>query len=813
MSDAVPPAELPPIDVAAERRRTPGAAHGHHLNAAGAALASEAVLDTVIRHLRLEARMGGYEAAAAVRPRIEGVYAQAAALLNARAEDIAQVESATVAWQRAIDALHLAPGDRVLVGRSSYVSSALNLLELERVRGIEIEIVPSDDGGRIDLERLEAALRRPAALVTVSHVPTSSGLVEPVAEVGLLARAAGVPYLLDATQSVGQLPVDVERIACDLLFTTGRKFLRGPRGTGLLYVAPGIRDRLRPPAPDVRGAVWTAERAFDLHPTAWRFETWEASHALRLGMGVALAEALALGVPAVSAHIERLGRLLRERLAEIPRVRVVDPPAAGGGIVTFVRDGEDPRVTQSRLQERGLRVVVVPASHGQWDLGHRGVEAVVRASFHVYNDVDDIDALEEALRGGAPVAAGRRVVATPVGPDGMAQRAAAPDDENEAPRHAWALRTPRHAEVVVVGDGVHGAATALQLARRGVDVVSLERFRPGHQEGSSHGRTRMIRRAYPAPVWDGFVDRAYAAWSALQADADVPLVNVFGGLYARPSSLGGALRGPGCEPVDVEQAAARFPGLRLEPGFDVIHDPAAGVIDAAAAMRTLRGAGDRAGVERREAAPVLDWEADGEGFVLHTPAGRVLADRVVFCAGPWTGRLLPEFAALLRVIRIVTINVAATDPARTAPPQLGLFSVDVPDVGLLFGLPAFDGDGLKVGLDEGPDDDLDAPRRPVTPAEVERLHALARRFVPGADGGVVDAIACRYTMAPRNRFAIGPVPERPGVFVGAACSGHAFKFGPAVGEALADLVTGVPRPDVAFLDPSAMLAGEVVAAD
>ncbi|MGE4426625.1 MAG: aminotransferase class V-fold PLP-dependent enzyme [Solirubrobacteraceae bacterium] len=812
--DAVPTTVPPAIDVAAERLRTPGAAHGRHLNAAGAALPSEDVLDTVIRHLRLEARMGGYEAAAAVRPRIEGVYAQAAALINARAEDIAQVESATVAWQRAIDAMHFSAGDRVLVSRSSYVSSALNLLELERVRGIEVEIVPSDDHGRIDLDALEVALRRPAALVTASHVPTSSGLVEPAAEIGALARAAGVPYLLDATQSVGQLPVDVEAIACDLLFTTGRKFLRGPRGTGLLYVAPSIRERLRPEAPDVRGAVWTSERAFDLHPTAWRFETWEASHALRLGLGVAISEALALGMPAISAHIARLGSLLRERLAEVPGHTVVDPPAAGGGIVTFLRDGEDPRVTQARLQERGLRVVVVPASHGQWDLGHRGVEAVVRASFHVYNDVDDVEALVDALRGGVTVASAGASRPSPVGPDGMAQQAEAPDDEHDTPpRHAWAMRTPRHAEVVVVGDGVHGAATALQLARRGVDVVSLERFRPGHVEGSSHGNTRMIRRAYPVPAWDGFVDRAYAAWDALQADASSPLVTVYGGLYARPSTAGGALRGPGCTPVTVDEAREIFPELRLEHGFDVVHDPAAGIVDAAAAMRTLRAAGDAAGVERRTAAPVLDWAADGEGFVLHTPAGRVLADRVVFCTGPWTGRLLPELAPRLRVIRIVTINVAATDPARTVPPRLGLFSVDVPGHGLMFGLPAFGGDEMKVGLDEGPDDDLDAPRRPVSADEIARLHDLARRFVPGADGGVTDAIACRYTMAPRNRFAIGAVPDRPGVFVGAACSGHAFKFGPAVGEALADIVTDVPRPDLAFLDPAEMLAGEAVAAD
>ncbi|MGX6449791.1 aminotransferase class V-fold PLP-dependent enzyme, partial [Patulibacter sp. S7RM1-6] len=342
------------------------------------------------------------EAAAARGERLDAVYADAAALLGAQPADVAQVESATVAWQRAVDALRLGRGDRILAARSSYVSSALHLLELARTRGVEVEILPTDASGATDLDALEAALRRPAALVTASHVPTSSGLVEPAAAIGALARAAGVTYLLDATQSVGQIAVDVGAIGCDVLVTTGRKFLRGPRGTGLLYVAPTLREGLRPPTPDVRGAVWSAERDYDLRPTAVRFETWETSHALRLGLGVALARCRALGIDVIQGHLQGLGALLRERLAAVPGVRVVDPPAAASGIVTFVREGEAPADTRRALQASGVHVVVVPASHGQWDLGHRGLDAVVRASLHVYNGPDDVDALVEALEATAP---------------------------------------------------------------------------------------------------------------------------------------------------------------------------------------------------------------------------------------------------------------------------------------------------------------------------------------------------------------------------------------------------------------------------
>jgi cysteine desulfurase/selenocysteine lyase len=367
-----------------------------------------------------------------------------------------------------------------------------------------------------------------------------------------------------------------------------------------------------------------------------------------------------------------------------------------------------------------------------------------------------------------------------------------------------ALITGARADVVVIGAGVHGASATWHLAQRGARVVQLDRFPDGHTNGSSHGHTRMIRRAYPNPVWDDLVDRAYLAWAELAEAAGSPLVTTTGGLYARPAGAAGGLRGPGCVPVDAARAAEIFPGLALGPDFTAIHDPAAGVIDAAAAMLALRELALAHGVDRRPACPVETWSADGDGVRVRTADGVLRADRLVIAAGPWTGSLVPELAGRLSVVRIVNVFLGATDPARVGPPALGPFSIEVPGAGLLYGIPAFGGSALKIGLDHGPADDPSRPPSPVTAAEAGVLLGLAGRFLPATDGGVVDSVACRYTMAPRNRFAIGALPATPQVLVAAACSGHGFKFGPAIGAALADLAQGKQRPDLDFLAPAAL---------
>jgi len=391
-------ADLAGVNVAAERARTPGTAVAHHFNAAGSALPTTSVVQAVVDHLRLEERHGGYEAANQVAEQVEAVYRNAAALLNADPAEIALFDSASTGLRTIVEALRLGRPQRLLVSRSTYVSHALHLMSLGREHDVELVIVPNGPDGAIDLELLDRELAGGGpAIVCIAHIPTSSGLVEPVTEIGALTRRYGARYVLDATQSVAHLALDVRAIGCDALVTTGRKFLRAPRGTGFAYISADLATSLAPTAPDVRGAVWTASQDWELKDSARRFETWEASIAGRIGLGVALAEALALGPASTEEHLVGVTAGLRRALAEIPTVTVQDPSASPSAIATFTVAGLSARQVNERLAARNVRTVSVPASHAQWDLGARGVEAVVRASLHVYNDESDTMALVDAV--------------------------------------------------------------------------------------------------------------------------------------------------------------------------------------------------------------------------------------------------------------------------------------------------------------------------------------------------------------------------------------------------------------------------------
>ena len=790
------------LDVAAERARTPGCATGHHFNSAGAALLASDTVQAVIDHLRAESLHGGYEAAKLAAGDLASVYTRTAALLGVDADEVALVESATAGWQRVVSSLRLRPGDRVLASRSSYVSSALHLLAAERETGVRVEVLPNGPDGATDLEALQRALRTgPAALVTAAHVPTSSGLVEPAAGIGALAGAHGVPFLLDATQSLGQLPVDMGALGCDLLIGTGRKFLRAPRGTGLLAVRRPLLETLTPQAPDVRGARWTAERTWELAPDARRFELWEAAHALRLGLGSALADLHALDPGAVFTRLAVLAATLRERLAELPKVRVTDPPAAGGAIVTFVVDGLDASEVQRQLALRRVHLIAVPADHGRWDMDPRGLAKVVRASVHVYTDDGDLDALVESV---AEIAAGAHRT-EPTASASAPPAAGSPADAPSA-RPARRPAASRH-DAVVVGLGVHGSAALRQLATRGYDVVGLEQFAVGHDLGSSHGATRMIRRAYPHPDWDGLVDSAYRAWDELEEAARTRLVEVTGGVYAAPQDRPDPLRGPGCRAVDAEEASRIFPGLRLPEGFTAVHDPAAGIIDAHGTLRAQLRLAERAGARIADRTRVTGWQPDGDGVVVHTSDGEIRARRLVLCAGPWTSYQVPALTPHLTVTRIVNAYFAADPQGPLGRGGLGSFSVDLPE-GLLYGFPAADGRGLKAGLDAGPAWDPEAARPAATEDELAVLARAVARVVPSA-GPVTESLTCLYTMTADRRFVVGEVPGVPQALVASACSGHGFKFGPVIGAALADLVSEVPRPDLDFLSPARLVPGGI----
>jgi cysteine desulfurase/selenocysteine lyase len=387
------------IDVERVRSDTPGCRDVAHLNNAGAALPTRRVVDTVIEHLELEARIGGYAAADAVRERSETVYQSVAALIGARADEIALVENATRAWDMVFYALaaSFSPGDRVLVSRSEYASNVIACLQVARRAGVQVEVVPDDDDGQLSVDALRAMLDERVRLVAMSWIPTQGGLVNPAAEVGAVTRAAGVPYLLDACQAVGQVPVDVDAVGCDFLSATGRKYLRAPRGTGLLYVHRSWLDRLEPPFLDVHAARWDAGNMIEMREDARRFESWEHSVAGRLGLGAAVDYARGLGAEPIWARIAALAAGLRERLATIHGLTMHDLGRERCGLVTFTLDGTDPYELAARLRAESINISVSTIDFARFDFEARGLDAVARASVHYYNTDDELDRFVASL--------------------------------------------------------------------------------------------------------------------------------------------------------------------------------------------------------------------------------------------------------------------------------------------------------------------------------------------------------------------------------------------------------------------------------
>jgi cysteine desulfurase/selenocysteine lyase len=383
--------------IAALRADTPATERLVYLDNAGAALPPRPVVDAVLAHVRREAEIGGYRAEAEAAEAITGTYAAIAQLLNCAPDEIALMESATAGWQQAFGSIPFRPGDRILTTRSEYASNFIGYLQVARRSGARVEVVPDDEHGQLDVAALANLLDDRVRLISISHVPTNGGLVNPAAEVGRLARAAGVLYLLDACQSVGQLPVDVAEIGCDLLTFTGRKYLRGPRGSGALFVRRERLAELEPPFLDLTSATWTGPADYQPRPDARRFENFESSVAARVGLGIAAQYALAVGPAAAWERIRCLGEGLRGRLAAVPGVTVRDKGLIRGGIVSFDVAGRAPAEVRDQLTGQGITVSVSLAGSTLLDMEARQLRAVVRASAHYYNTEDELDRLAAAL--------------------------------------------------------------------------------------------------------------------------------------------------------------------------------------------------------------------------------------------------------------------------------------------------------------------------------------------------------------------------------------------------------------------------------
>lgn len=391
---------ITPDKLAQLRSDTPACAKVLHFNNAGASLMPDPVYEATTRHLNLEREIGGYEAEAKAGPILDHFYSAFAQLLNVRPTEIAYVENATRAWDMAFYALPLKPGDQIITHASEYASNYLAFLQMAQRRGVEIVCAPSDGTGQVDIDGLERCINSKTKLIAITHVPTQGGLINPAAEVGSVARKHGLLYLLDACQSVGQIAVDVAKIGCHILSGTGRKFLRGPRGTGFLYVSDRIIDQLDPPFIDLHSATWTSESEFELAAGARRFENWESYVAGRVGLAAAVDYTLDIGLDAIEVRVSSLASRLRDQLSTVDGVTVRDLGARKSGIVTFDKTDEPADQIAGRLAQKGINISVSTQAYARLDLGARHLPALARASVHYFNDEGEIERFCKAVADG-----------------------------------------------------------------------------------------------------------------------------------------------------------------------------------------------------------------------------------------------------------------------------------------------------------------------------------------------------------------------------------------------------------------------------
>ncbi|MFI6213479.1 aminotransferase class V-fold PLP-dependent enzyme [Nocardia brasiliensis] len=378
------------FDIEQLRADTPGCANRIHLNNAGAALLSRTTLAAMTDYLHLEAAIGGYEAAEESAEQIAGTYHALARLLNANSSEIALFDNSTHAWNAAFYSVPLHRGDRILTGRNEYGSNVLAYLQTAERHGVEVVVVPDDDHGQLDTAALTELIDERVKLIGLTWVPTGGGLINPAAEVGRIANAANILYLLDATQAVGQFPIDVAVLGCDFLTGTGRKYLRGPRGTGFLYAREAALPRIDPYVAEIASAHWDGHRSFSWAAGARRFETWEYSYMNVVGLGSAVSQALDLGVDAIGQRTRRLGAQLRAGLRELATATVHDLGEEQCALVTATVSGHSSAQVADELARHAINVDTTVAEHNQFDTEQRDIHPLVRLSPHYYNTEDEI---------------------------------------------------------------------------------------------------------------------------------------------------------------------------------------------------------------------------------------------------------------------------------------------------------------------------------------------------------------------------------------------------------------------------------------
>jgi selenocysteine lyase/cysteine desulfurase len=360
----------------------------------------EPVLAVVRDHLDREAMLGGYEAADEAGSRIEDCYDSVATVVGAAPRNIAMVENATVGFALALSAYDFEPGDVILTTRNDYASNQLMYLSLAKRTGVEVVRAEDAPEGGVDPESVRALIhRRRPKVVALTWVPTSSGLVQPAEVVGEICAATGLPYLVDACQAVGQMPVDVEALHCAFLAATARKFLRGPRGIGFLYVADrALEAGSAPLHPDMRGADWVEPDRYVLRDDARRFENWEFAYALVLGLGEAARYAMAVGLATARDRARGLAGKLREGLSEVDGVRILDRGPERCAIVSAEIGDRDAHDVVRALREQGINTSAVDRVSAVIDMDEKNVRTALRLSPHYFNTESEVRSAIAAIR-------------------------------------------------------------------------------------------------------------------------------------------------------------------------------------------------------------------------------------------------------------------------------------------------------------------------------------------------------------------------------------------------------------------------------
>ena len=387
------------IDVELCRKHTPGCETKVHFNNAGASLMPVQVMEAQKEYIDQEMAQGGYETADARAADINGFYKSMGQLLGCSPLNIAFTSSATNSFARALSSIPFEKGDSILLANEDYISNQLAFLSMEKRLGVILHRARSLQTGGVDIDDMREMMdRHHPRLVSISHVPTNSGLVQPVEEIGKLCRERDILYLVDGCQSAGQMPVDVLKIDCDFFTGTFRKFLRGPRGSGFMFVSDHVlRQDLWPVYLDMRGADWTEKNSFRIRNDARRFEDWELPYSLLLGSAAAVNYALGVGLGNIQERNSFLCDQIREKLKSL-NLQTLDKGNLLSSIITALIPGKNATEVLNSLRAMNINTSIASRSSAVIDFDAKRVSWALRISPHYYNTTEEIELLAGGIR-------------------------------------------------------------------------------------------------------------------------------------------------------------------------------------------------------------------------------------------------------------------------------------------------------------------------------------------------------------------------------------------------------------------------------